>query len=116
MSFAARPRVVNQKSKSAREEEEEEEVGFQMNNIMWDRRVVRGNTYASIVASKTIEPITGFSKSKRPLRRESEETPAEESRTLKRRVSIEIVTDEAVETLTDKPPIYEKDTQTEPLP
>jgi len=51
-----------------REQEEEEEFGkLNYNNLMFDKRVVRGNTYAAIVTSKNTETLKDTAKMTRPV-------------------------------------------------
>lgn len=50
--FSARPKVIAKKGKYR---EEKELKGTQ--NLMYDRRVIRGNTYASITLSKSSDPL-----------------------------------------------------------
>ncbi len=47
--------MVKPKEKYKEEEEEEDEIKLIYNNLMWDKRIVRGNTYAAIVTSKASE-------------------------------------------------------------
>ncbi len=90
---------------------------------MWDRRVVRGNTYAAIVT--TSREAAQQMRSNQTLQKKKKINPLEGSemeavqadvstpRPVDGRKHVEIQTDENVELLTDKPPEYEKDTQTD---
>ena len=90
---------------------------------MWDRRVVRGNTYAAIVTtSREAAKQYGSTQTQRkrttvkPL--ETDEYEAVQGdvstpRAVEGRKHVQIHTDENVELLTDKPPKYEKDAQTD---
>jgi len=90
---------------------------------MWDRRVVRGNTYAAIVTTSREAAQQMRSSQPRPKKNnmkpletaEMEAVQADVStpRPVDGRKHVEIQTDENVELLTDKPPEYEKDTQTD---
>jgi hypothetical protein len=51
--FSARPKIVNKKGKYREEQEE----GKKTQNLMYDKRVIRGNTYASITLSKSSDPL-----------------------------------------------------------
>jgi len=51
--FSAEPRVVKPKSKYREVPQDEvDESQRNFSNIMWDKRVVRGNTYAAIVTTQ----------------------------------------------------------------
>jgi len=90
---------------------------------MWDKRVVRGNTYAAIVT--TSREATQQLRATQPKMRRTNLKPLETAemeaiqadvstpRPVDGRKHVEIQTDENVELLTDKPPEYEKDTQTD---
>ena len=81
---------------------------------MWNRRVERGNTYAAIVTSKNVEiPHKNTFKPKPNYFKPEKTNEDYNAGGGTRRANIEIFTDEFVETLTDKPPRYEKDCQTE---
>ncbi|CAD8105422.1 unnamed protein product [Paramecium sonneborni] len=95
--FNAPPRVV-QKMKYREERD--------ACNIMWDKRVIRGNTYSSVLNKS--EPITQttikrIQHTKVMTEKKEDETVHEE----------ETQTDPNVEELTDKPPRHLKETQTE---
>jgi hypothetical protein len=80
---------------------------------MWDKRVVRGNTYSALVTtSKNVEiPYANTSKQNQkiaPMPQGDEGIDVGS-----KRANIEIFTDEHVETLTDKPPRYDYGAQTE---
>jgi len=121
--FAAEPRVVKPKTKYREVIEEEEEQIQGVANLMWDKRVVRGNTYAAIVT--TSREATQQLRATQPLKRKTNLKPLETNdmegmqadvstpRPVDGRKHCEIQTDENVELLTDKPPEYEKDTQTD---
>jgi len=90
---------------------------------MWDKRVVRGNTYAAIVTTSREAAQQMRASMTRPKRiiqntTESGEVDAiggevNTPRAVDGRRHVELQTDENVELLTDKPPVYEKDCQTE---
>lgn len=92
-------------------------------NIMWDRRIVRGNTYAAIVTTsrEAAKQFSGTQTQKRrnivqPLETNEHEAvqgDASTPRALDGRKHVQVYTDENVELLTDKPPKYEKDAQTD---
>ena len=79
---------------------------------MWDKRIVRGNTYSAIVTSKNVE-IPSSNTGMQMIRMNQRVEPEEGMDVPNRRANIEIFTDEYVETLTDKPPRYEYGAQTE---
>jgi len=125
-NFSAEPRVVQPRSKFRPQQfpqEEEEEQIQGVANIMWDKRVVRGNTYAAIVT--TSREATQQLRGTQPRMRKTNLKPLETAemeavqadvstpRPVDGRKHCEIQTDENVELLTDKPPEYEKDTQTD---
>ncbi|EGR28529.1 radial spoke head protein, putative [Ichthyophthirius multifiliis] len=91
---------------------------------MFDKHVVRGNTYARIITSKDSEtalPQRHTQYQKKNLQSQikdisdlqKDQYEPQTPKPLPGRQNVEIMTDEYVETLTDKPPNYEKDTQTE---
>lgn len=84
------------------------------NNLMWDKRIFRGNTYSAIVISKKND--ANFDAQPNPNR--TQKPPQETTNAFdnNKRANIEIFTDEFVESLTDKPPRYEYGSQTLPLP
>ncbi|XP_006626032.1 radial spoke head protein 3 homolog [Lepisosteus oculatus] len=55
-TFASRPRAVQNRSKYREPAPEQNEGQVQYGNIMYDRRVVRGNTYAQHVLPVTAQP------------------------------------------------------------
>jgi hypothetical protein len=84
------------------------------NNLMWDKRIFRGNTYSAIVISKKNDAnFDAQPNPNRTLKPPQETTNAFDTN---KRANIEIFTDEFVESLTDKPPRYEYGSQTLPLP
>ena len=87
---------------------------------MWDRRVVRGNTYAPVNTTPTKQFTTSLSKSAKKSIKPLEMTEYEvvhadvsTPRPVEGRKHTEVQTDDYVELLTDKPPEYEKDAQTD---
>ncbi|KAL4437850.1 hypothetical protein ABPG74_001021 [Tetrahymena malaccensis] len=120
--FAAKPKVVNPRSKY-REPVQEDEDPERVQNLMFEKRVVRGNTYARIITSKDneIKNATKSGKSfKKTIQIQKEQIDYQRDqyepgtpKPVAGRQNIEVQTDEFVEQLTDKPPEYEKDTQTE---
>jgi hypothetical protein len=80
---------------------------------MWDRRVVRGNTYSGLVTTSKNAEIS-YANTSKPTRKAVLKLDIEEPVELRgKRANIEIYTDEQVETLTDKPPKYEQGSQTD---
>lgn len=90
---------------------------------MWDKRIIRGNTFgSSFVPSRETQQLTRASQSKTKLLSNRgfdatgiQAVPGEVS-TPKARdgcYHIDCQTDENIEILQDKPPDYEKDTQTD---
>lgn len=82
--------------------------------MMWDKRVIRGNTYATVVTDKPIEPSPKKNFKKLPkvetteLNEVEQQTQPGTPRPLPGREHAGVETDEFVETLTDKPPHYTK--------
>eukprot|EP00331_Platyophrya_macrostoma_P017185 CAMPEP_0176474214 /NCGR_PEP_ID=MMETSP0127-20121128/42852_1 /TAXON_ID=938130 /ORGANISM="Platyophrya macrostoma, Strain WH" /LENGTH=140 /DNA_ID=CAMNT_0017869525 /DNA_START=19 /DNA_END=437 /DNA_ORIENTATION=- len=120
--FEAQPRVVKARTKY-RDAQDENFQPIPTQNLMFDKRVVRGNTYAAIVTTtreagqqlKSSQRISSLKQTQRQQPDEQEmgyggnSTP----RAVEGRVHREVWTDDLVEILTDKPPHYEKDTQTD---
>ena len=80
---------------------------------MWDKRVVRGNTYSALVTtSKNVDMPYANTTAQRGKPMAGNE-PEDYEDVGNRRANIEIFTDEYVETLTDKPPRYEYAAQTD---
>jgi hypothetical protein len=81
---------------------------------MWDKRVIRGNTYATVVTDKPIEPSPQKKSKKMPkiettqLNEIDQQPQPSTPRPLPGREHAGVETDEFVETLTDKPPHYTK--------
>lgn len=85
---------------------------------MWDKRVVRGNTYSSIVTQK-IDIHPSPSNQSRPRLQQLQEVVADDTDSQlagqRKREHQEVQTDDNVEELTNKPPNYEKECQTDYL-
>eukprot|EP00357_Protocruzia_adherens_P016559 CAMPEP_0115034536 /NCGR_PEP_ID=MMETSP0216-20121206/40720_1 /TAXON_ID=223996 /ORGANISM="Protocruzia adherens, Strain Boccale" /LENGTH=700 /DNA_ID=CAMNT_0002413461 /DNA_START=34 /DNA_END=2136 /DNA_ORIENTATION=+ len=118
--FAAEPKVVS-KSRRFRDSGEAMASG---RNIMYDHRVVRGNTYAAMVipASHQQDQIRMQKEERRRKRRMQEEMEASREQMrrevstpepIEGRVHIDIQTDNFLEELTDKAPEYEIEVQTD---
>ena len=73
---------------------------------MWDKRIFRGNTYSAIVISKKNENGYEGKPKKALLTQKISQETANNFDGSNKRASIEIYTDEFVESLTDKPPKY----------
>ncbi|KRW98192.1 hypothetical protein PPERSA_03394 [Pseudocohnilembus persalinus] len=124
--FQAKPRVLKPKSKYREQQyNEEEPENIQFQNMMFDKRVVRGNTYAAIVTSKNPDQfqdsIKAKKQNKRPLKQleidqnmnQTDQSDPGTPEPVEGRTHAALQTDEYIEILTDKPPNYEKDTQTD---
>lgn len=109
-THASEPRAVGHRAKYRDEEEE----GLMLpSNIMYDRRVVRGNTYAAqilpaeAIPQDTMQGTRGTSKKSKRPRRPRTPDPVEGRR------HIDIQTDQYLEELTDVVPEVEMATQTD---
>jgi hypothetical protein len=122
-NFAAQPKVVQPKSKYRQVTEADGVNGRQIYNLMQDKRVVRGNTYAAIVTTsrEATQQLKSTVRAQPKLTNPQLETHEADSQPrnistpppMDGRCHFAMMTDEYVEILTDKPPEYEKDTQTE---
>jgi hypothetical protein len=132
--FSAAPRVMQPKSKFREDQNQpqaqpvDERIRAHFNNLMFDRRVVRGSTYAAVVTTtkvpdlptKSIKPrvLRATQQQRQQMAREPQAFGARNVSTpppIDGRVHVAVETDELVEILTDKPPLYEVETQTEAL-
>lgn len=112
--FASEPRAVAPRKKYR----EEPAPGGTNSNIMWDRRVVRGNTYAAqIVATAAPDVVQQLQRDaqdqNRPKQRESKEFRAPTPEPVQGRHHIDVQTDAYLEEVSDKVPEHEVDTQTD---
>merc|ERR1711998_437459 len=111
--FASQPRAVQPRKKFR----EPENSGNQA-NIMWDRRVVRGNTYAAqIVATAAPDVVQQLQRDvqdqNRPKQREAKEFRAPTPEPVQGRHHIDVQTDAYLEEVSDKVPEHEVETQTD---
>merc|ERR1712216_74974 len=110
--FASEPRAVAPRKKF-REPEPVSNV-----NIMWDRRVVRGNTYAAqIVATAAPDVVQQLQRDvqdqNRPKQRDANEFRAPTPEPVHGRHHIDVQTDAYLEEVSDKVPEHDVDTQTD---
>jgi len=115
------PKPVSSKMKKAYRDEDEENLAG--NNIMFDRRVVRGNTYAAQVvtqnAQREVERLR--QENERTLRREATRRRREQLEkpstppAVDGRAHMEAQTETFLEELADRPVEAEATTQTEPF-
>jgi len=87
-------------------------------NIMWDRRVVRGNTYAAqIVATAAPDVVQQLQRDvqdqNRPKQRDAAEFRAPTPEPVQGRHHIDVQTDAYLEEVSDKVPEHDVDTQTD---
>ncbi|CAD8139437.1 unnamed protein product [Paramecium pentaurelia] len=119
--FKAAPEVVKPKTKYRpqviQQSEEQKDSSLLGCNIMFDKRVIRGNTYASVQTQgdKKLMTLKSF---KKPTQKAAPQTQTtylhpQTPRPFQNRVNIDIQTDEYLEILTDKPPEQEMDAQTD---
>merc|ERR1711988_1583568 len=111
--FASQPRAVQ-----PREKFREPENSGTNTNIMWDRRVVRGNTYAAqIVATAAPDVVQQLQRDvqdqNRPKQRETKEFRAPTPEPVQGRHHIDVQTDAYLEEVSDKVPEHEVETQTD---
>lgn len=112
--FASEPRAVAPRKKYR---EEPAPTGAQ-SNIMWDRRVVRGNTYAAqIVATAAPDVVQQLQRDvqdqNRPKQRDTKEFRAPTPEPVQGRHHIDVQTDAYLEEVSDKVPEHEVETQTD---
>jgi len=112
--FASEPRAVAPRKKYR----EEPPPGATNSNIMWDRRVVRGNTYAAqIVATAAPDVVQQLQRDvqdqNRPKQRETKEFRAPTPEPVQGRHHIDVQTDAYLEEVSDKVPEHEVETQTD---
>jgi len=110
--FASEPRAVAPRKKF-REPEPSSNA-----NIMWDRRVVRGNTYAAqIVATAAPDVVQQLQRDvqdqNRPRQRDASEFRAPTPEPVQGRHHIDVQTDAYLEEVSDKVPEHDVDTQTD---
>jgi len=96
----------------------EEPDGSNNSNIMWDRRVVRGNTYAAqIVATAAPDVVQQLQRDvqdqNRPKQRDTKEFRAPTPEPVQGRHHIDVQTDAYLEEVSDKVPEHEVETQTD---
>merc|ERR1711988_875704 len=112
--FASEPRAVAPRKKYR----EEPAPGGTNANIMWDRRVVRGSTYAAqIVATAAPDVVQQLQRDvqdqNRPRQREAGEFRAPTPDPVQGRHHIDVQTDAYLEEVSDKVPEHDVDTQTD---
>lgn len=110
--FASEPRAVAPRKKFR------EPDATSNANIMWDRRVVRGNTYAAqIVATAAPDVVQQLQRDvqdqNRPRQREASEFRAPTPDPVQGRHHIDVQTDAYLEEVSDKVPEHDVDTQTD---
>ncbi|CAD8185091.1 unnamed protein product [Paramecium pentaurelia] len=119
--FKAAPEVIKPKPKYRQQplqsSEDQKNSSLLGCNIMYDKRVVRGNTYASVQTQgdKKLMTLKSFKKPQQKATQQPQTTYLHPStpRPFQNRVNIDIQTDEYLEILTDKPPEQEMDAQTD---
>jgi len=115
-TFQAQPRAVRSTKRSKYRDPAKTERPLGKNNIMFDRRVVRGNTYAAQIPTR--EALMNMGSPKRKSRSKNKtahkmlrgSTPEP----VEGRMHMDVQTDTYVEELTDKPQGMESATQTDP--
>jgi len=112
--FSSEPRAVAPRKKYR----EPPDAGGVNSNIMWDRRVVRGNTYAAqIVATAAPDVVQQLQRDvqdqNRPKQRDSKEFRAPTPEPVQGRHHIDVQTDAYLEEVSDKVPEHEVETQTD---
>lgn len=120
--YASEPQAVPTKRTRSKYREDENEMQLS-NNIMFDRRVVRGNTYAAQVVTQnaTREMERLRSENERAMKREMQRRKREAGRAPRTppavdgRVHMDVQTETFLEELTDRPVEVDADTQTEPF-
>lgn len=117
-SYAAEPHAAPVKRKTKyREGGEDEERANEIQNIMYDSRVVRGNTYAPKVLTASLKSDMGGT-SRKTGRKTRGPTPGSRSGTpppVGGRSHMVMQTDDFLEELTDKPIEQDQETQTQPF-
>lgn len=123
-SFAAQPKsVAGTRKKKYRDFDGLEDV-MGGTNIMYDARVVRGNTYAARILSQAQqeddsrlnrERTMRTSKRMRSKKRRGKQERVPSPEPVPGRKHIDVQTDDYLEELTDRPPEKDQNTQTEPL-
>jgi len=114
--FASEPRAVAPRKKYR---EEPDASGGANSNIMWDRRVVRGNTYAAqIVATAAPDVVQQLQRDVQDQNRPKQQRDAKEFRAptpepVHGRHHIDVQTDAYLEEVSDKVPEHEVETQTD---
>merc|ERR1712023_528284 len=112
--FASEPRAVAPRKKYR----EEPPPGATNSNIMWDRRVVRGNTYAAqIVATAAPDVVQQLQRDvqdqNRPKQRDANEFRAPTPEPVQGRHHIDVQTDAYLEEVSDKVPEHDVECQTD---
>mmetsp|Transcript_14419 Transcript_14419/g.24424 ORF Transcript_14419/g.24424 Transcript_14419/m.24424 type:complete len:457 (+) Transcript_14419:182-1552(+) len=111
-TFASEPRpVANRKQPKYREPDIEEEEPYPA-NIMFDRRVIRGNTYAAQILPAAPPAAGNLLTSKR---RKTAPRPPPTPNAVEGRRHIDVQTDSFLEELTDTVPERDVNTQTDPF-
>jgi hypothetical protein len=111
--FASEPRAV-----APRKKFREPDAGGSQANIMWDRRVVRGNTYAAqIVATAAPDVVQQLQRDvqdqNRSKHRDQNEFRAPTPEPVQGRHHIDVQTDAYLEEVSDKVPEHDVETQTD---
>jgi len=116
--FTAEPKAVMTKAKYRDAYADQPTVITQ--NIMWDRRVVRGNTYAAMVIPAGSHPdaitLEKEQEKIRQMQAKKQVAPQRDVSTpdpVEGRQHMDIQTEKFLEELTDKPPEYEQNVQTD---
>mmetsp|Transcript_39112 Transcript_39112/g.54319 ORF Transcript_39112/g.54319 Transcript_39112/m.54319 type:complete len:456 (-) Transcript_39112:213-1580(-) len=111
-TYATEPRpVANRRKPKYREPEELDEDEIGAANIMFDRRVIRGNTYAAQILPAA-PPNDNVSHTKR---RKMHQQPPGTPHAVEGRRHIDVQTDSFLEELTDTVPERDVNTQTDPF-
>jgi hypothetical protein len=113
-TYATEPRpIANRKKPKYREEEQMEELEDMMvpSNIMYDRRVIRGNTYAAQILPAAPPNQNLAPARKRKVVAQSGHAP----QAVEGRRHIDVQTDSFLEELTDTVPERDVNTQTDPF-
>lgn len=126
-NFAAEPHVVRSKKKYRNgdtQEFEQENIGYQ--NVMFEKRVVRGNTYSQYMVSNSEADAAPYKSKQRMANRTNKKNTQQsfnensDAAASRQRFEpppnacfAEAYTDEGVETETDLPPCHDATTQTE---
>lgn len=112
--FASEPRAVAPRKKYR----EQDGASSNMSNIMWDKRVVRGNTYAAqIVATAAPDVVQQLQRDvqdqNRGKNRQQNEFRAPTPEPVQGRHHIDVQTDAYLEEVSDKVPEHDVETQTD---